>query len=398
MSKGLFAQAASALKALSTRRIHTESDSIPFVIEGASLKKILNWILVEASIPLKPSVPWGWPTHLQVEPTTLCNLRCALCPVTSGLSRSSPPGHMDPQLFKNLIDQVGDYLMLILLWDWGEPFLNPHVYDIIAYAKQRNIAVVSSTNGHPFAHRENARKLVHSGIDSLIVAVDGVTQEVYQQYRQGGDLATVLTGLRNLVAEKKAARAQNPLINLRLVVMRHNEHQVQELLQLGQDLGVDVVSLKTVNPHFECSSDDLSLEVRESFLPQTVTYQRFKYEENGTSRIQRNPPCKNLWNNPAIHADGTICACTFDHDELYAMGNLWQSSFKDIWGGRSYKQIRQQFRRDWRQLEICRDCTFAYEGGGYDERVNEVYVAPWAMDRFAQSEHAERVRELGDRH
>ncbi|MBW1860478.1 MAG: radical SAM protein [Deltaproteobacteria bacterium] len=170
----LLAKSYNAVKALMTRSVRIDCDRIPYQFHNVPMKKIVNWIIVEVSIFFKPERPWGWPTHLQIEPSTLCNLRCAFCPVTTGLGR--PTGLMGFDMFKKLIDEVGEYVFLLLLWDWGEPFLNPSVYDMISYAKERNIRIVSSTNGHLFSRGDHADKLVRSGIDSIIFAVDGISR------------------------------------------------------------------------------------------------------------------------------------------------------------------------------------------------------------------------------
>jgi len=156
--KNIFIRPYMALKALVTRSIQIECDRIPYRFQNVPLKKILNWLCVEVSILIKPGRPWGWPTNLQIEPSTKCNLRCAICPLTEGMGRST--GYMDFALFKKIIDEIGDYVFLILLWDWGEPFLNPSIYEMISYARQKGIRTVSSTNGHSFTQIENADKLV----------------------------------------------------------------------------------------------------------------------------------------------------------------------------------------------------------------------------------------------
>ena len=117
MRERIIQKANNALKALLSGNIQVECDGIPFFFRNVPLKKLKNWLLVESSLLFKPERPWGWPTHLQVEPTNLCNLKCPLCPVTEGLKR--PKGHMDLDLFKKFIDEVGDYAFLIILWDWG---------------------------------------------------------------------------------------------------------------------------------------------------------------------------------------------------------------------------------------------------------------------------------------
>ena len=360
----LMARSYQAIKALATRQVRIECDRIPYDFHNVPLRKLLNWIAVETSIYFKPEHPRGWPTHLQIEPTTHCNLSCALCPVTAGMDR--PSGHMDLNLYKKIIDEVGDYVFLILLWDWGEPFLNPSIYEMISYAKQKGIKLVSSTNGHLFKNRGQADRLIVSGLDSIIFAVDGISQETYEPYRQGGSLESVLQGIRTVVALKRDLKSKTPLINLRFIVMKHNEHEIPRLKELAKSLQVDALTLKTLNPvNQDPYSENPSEErIDNEFLPKDPRYRRFRYDSTGQNviRLRRNP-CKQLWNNPVIHWSGTICRCTYDPKEKYSLGNLKQDTFKNIWRGPSYCGLRRQFRRDWEKLPLCRECSYAYKGG-----------------------------------
>jgi radical SAM protein with 4Fe4S-binding SPASM domain len=353
-----------ALKAFVTRRITFECDRIPYAFENVRYAKILNWLLTETSVYFKPARPWGLPTLLQVEPSAHCNLKCVACPVTEGMNR--PSGHMDYGLFKKVIDEVGGYLFLLLLWDWGEPFLNPSIYDMISYAKQRGIKLVSSTNGHVFANGKHANQLVRSGLDALIVAVDGITQESYQRYRRDGSLELALNGIRNIVAQKRARGSDTPLINLRFVVMKHNEREIPALDPLSESLGVDMWSLKTLNPY---SYDDNSCQGEAAqedpgdLLPKNKRYRRFEYTEDGKRiRVSRNP-CRSLWNCPSVHWSGRVCSCTFDYAERCVLGDLYTQAFEQIWYGAPAKRMRRQFRTDWERIGLCRDCSYAYVGG-----------------------------------
>jgi radical SAM protein with 4Fe4S-binding SPASM domain len=345
-----------ALQALLTRKIQVECDGIPYFFRNVPLKKIKNWLLVESSLLFKPERPWGWPTHLQVEPTNLCNLECPLCPVTEGLKR--PKGHMDLDLFKKFIDEVGDYAFLIILWDWGEPFLNPAVYEMISYAREKGIKLVSSTNGHVFAKAENAKKVVRSGLDSLIFAVDGITQETYESYRKRGDLDTLIQGIRNVVNAKRSLEQDTPLINFRFIPMKHNEHELPMLKDFAKSLGVDVLTIKTLNPHCESVREEDS-----TFIPQNTFYQRFRYNQDGQRYRRKRNPCKALWNNPIIHWDGKISPCTYDPHDDYTVGDFASCNFKDIWWGSSLREIRRLFRQDYQQIKQCTWCSYAFEGG-----------------------------------
>ena len=153
-----------AIYSLISQRVTITCDGIPYHFSRLPYKKIINWLMVESSHFFKPLKPWGFPTRLQIEPSTLCNLTCSLCPVTVVMNR--PVGNMNLSTFRKVIDEIGEYIFVIILWDWGEPFLNPDIYQMISYAKQKKIKLVSSTNGHIFAKEKFAEKLVKSGLDN----------------------------------------------------------------------------------------------------------------------------------------------------------------------------------------------------------------------------------------
>jgi len=398
MGKSLLGKAREAFKALLTGRMCLVSDGIPFTFDHVPLRKVVNWILTEASLYLKPSVPWGWPTHLQVEPTAMCNLSCALCPVASGMDRET--GHMKFSLFKRLLDEAGRYGLMVLLWDWGEPFVNPAIYEMIAYAKGSGLRVISSSNGHVFADEEEARKLVRSGIDSIIIAIDGITQNTYERYRRSGRLETALKGVRNLVVQKCAGGCDSPLVNLRFLAMAHNEHEIAGLQDLGKALDVDVISIKTVNPYLSdtyAENRDRRQAFYDSFIPLAQRYRRFVSldEREGLHRVKRCPPCKHLWNAPAVHWDGTVCSCTYDYNERQALGDLKESSFREIWFGDSYRRLRRKFRSNWERLQLCANCSYAYEGGScLNETIAEVYYNPRHRGAFLKAARDNSVSPL----
>lgn len=351
-----------AHRALMTRRMRIYSDKIPYEFTNLSLRKIINACKVELSLIFHPSRPWGWPVHLMVEPSTFCNLQCTLCPVTVGLDR--PQGFMDLSLFRKLIDEVGEYVFTLLLWDWGEPFLNPQIFLMIAYAKKKGIKVISSTNGHLFIQAEQADAVIHSGLDTLIFAMDGVTQETYQRYRQGGSLESILQGIRTVVARKRTLGSPTPLVNLRFIVMKHNEHEIPRLRELARELGVDALTLKTLNPGSQNPYDAEEALSHDDFVPQDLRFRRFKNVEGNGQRVRmKKNPCKLLWNNPTIHWNGSVSPCTYDPREKYSLGSLANASFKEIWRGQAYREMRRQFGSNWEKIPVCRDCSYAYQGG-----------------------------------
>ena len=359
----IFKKIVQIFQALLTRQLVLYCDGIPHTLRNLPLKKICNWMRVELSIRLKTVRPGGFPTHLLIEPTNHCQLSCQLCPVSRKLNREE--GHMSMDLFEKIIRETGPYASMVLLWDWGEPFLNPRIFEMIAHAKMKNLAVISSTNGHLFSDMDQAEKLVQSGIDTIIFAVDGITQETYAHFRRGGTLQTVLSGIKNVVQARQNLNTSTPLINFRFMVMQHNEHEVPQLESFTRSLGVDVLSLRTLNPFYNIRGK--KGDIRPPLNPQ---YRRFTPDpKNGKPTRRKQNPCKTLWNMPAIHWDGTVCPCTFDPDEDYPLGNVARQSFQEIWFGAPYQQVRNTFRKDYTDMTLCTDCSYAFEGGTCNSEV-----------------------------
>jgi MoaA/NifB/PqqE/SkfB family radical SAM enzyme len=280
---------------------------------------------------------------------------------------------MDLELFKRLLCETEGSVFLMLLWDWGEPFLNPRVFDMIAYARARGIRVVSSTNGHIVSQGENAEKIVRSGLDTLIFAVDGITQESYARYRCGGSLETALEGIRKVVKQKLILNSKTPLVNFRFIVMKDNEHEIPAVKELARSLGVDVLTFKTMNPGFNHGDTPV---LDSQLIPESERYRRFVFGENGRGPVRNTiNPCKNLWNCAVIHWNGVICPCCGDPYEKNALGDLRSDSFTNNWSGDLYRQMRRRFRRNWEEIPLCRDCTNAFKGGSRnDETVAETII------------------------
>ena len=359
----MIGRAVRAALSIARRRIRFELDLIPLEFKDVPARKLVNWLLTESSVLVKPARPWGLPTILQVEPTSRCNLHCTFCPVSNGLNR--PAGNMDAALFRRIVDELSDYLLVIMFWDWGEPFLNPDAFEMIRYARSKGIKVACSTNGHIFSDSDNARQVVDSGLDVLIFSVDGLKQETYQRHRTGGKLDTVLEGIGNIVEQKRRLASETPIINFRYIVMKDGEQELEHLDKFAQALGVDVLTLRKFHavPGSETYTSELIPEQRKFQLP------ALSGDNMHPVRAARNP-CRNLWNCPTIHWDGTVCSCFMDYNESRPLGSLADKSFHEIWHGEAYRRLRSEFRKRWRDLPLCGECTSGYIDGDVGKHAN----------------------------
>ncbi|SVC99611.1 uncharacterized protein METZ01_LOCUS352465, partial [marine metagenome] len=169
--------------------------NLPRLIErygyALSVKRLWNFSKVLASMGVswvvRRPVVWGRPFMMMVEPTNFCNLKCPLCPSGNG-QMERPRGNMDLERYRRLIDEIKDHVMLLMLWNQGEPFINKGFLEMVRYAREHRIPVMTSTNGHFVRTLDQALDIVDSGLSEMIISLDGVDQETYETYRVGGSL------------------------------------------------------------------------------------------------------------------------------------------------------------------------------------------------------------------
>ena len=84
------------------------------------------------------------PTYVAIDPVNICNLKCPLCP-TGADNLKYKKNMMSFKTFTTIINKMPS-VASIDLFNWGEPFINSELCDMIHYATRRNIAVYIDTN------------------------------------------------------------------------------------------------------------------------------------------------------------------------------------------------------------------------------------------------------------
>lgn len=318
-----------------------------------TLRKVANWARLIASFYIarliRKPIQWGRPITVSIEPTTACNLRCPECP--SGLkSFTRSTGNLKEDFYRKVVDEMGKDMVYLYFYFQGEPYINPDFLNMVAYAHQKGIYTVTSTNGH-FLSEENARKTIASGLDRLIISIDGTTQDVYEQYRKEGKLENVLQGTRNLVKIRKEMGATNPFIIFQFLVVKPNEHQIPEVYRLAKSIGVDQVLLKSAQIYDYQQGNPL--------IPSDEKYARYVQQADGSFRIknQLKDHCWKLWHSCVITWDGKVVPCCFDKDAQYQMGDLQTQRFSAIWQSETYQGFRHQILKGRKHIKICQNCT-----------------------------------------
>ena len=324
-------------------------------------KRLANIFKIYSSLGIsnliKKPIVWGFPPAVMIETTNICNLKCPLCPSGNGTLKRAK-GYMEFATFKRIIDEIKDKAFMVILWNQGEPFLNKEFIKMVQYASEAKLFTLVSTNANVLP---NAEQIVESGLDSIIVSFDGTTQETYNKYRVNGDLQLLKNNVKKLVEAKKKLKKKTPLIRQQFLVMKHNEHEIDEMKILAQDLSVDHLEFKTAQIY---QKEDIF-----NYLPQNPKYRRYKVSENDDFELKYGIKnrCSRIWTKPVINWDGELAICCFDKDITHKVGNILTEPFSNIWKNKNFQQMRKQILTDRAKIPICNNC-----GEGIKLRIKKV--------------------------
>lgn len=291
----------------------------------------------------------GLPMAISIEPTTACNLGCPECP--SGLKQfTRPTGNLQAELFHNLLNQLSSHLMYLTFYFQGEPFINPNLSEMIKKASEKGIYTATSTNAH-FLTDAKAKEVVESGLSRLIISIDGTTQEVYEAYRKKGSLKKVIEGTENIMHWKRELKSKTPHVIFQYLVVKPNEHQLDDVKKLAKKLGVDEVKFKTAQVYDYVHGNPL--------IPDNPKYSRYKLQADGTYAIKNKlvNQCWKMWHSCVVTFNGSVVPCCFDKDAHHKLGELKEIKFRDIWRNEAYQNFRQALLVSRNEIDICKNCS-----------------------------------------
>lgn len=275
------------------------------------------------------------PCEIIIDPINVCNLRCPLC-VTGQHKNTRSQGSMKFEDFAEIIDQLDKWLYLVRFYSWGEPLLHQEIYRMVAHAQSKNIGTELSSNLHNLGP-QSAEEMVESGLENLIVSLDGATASVYGKYRVGGDFELVLQNIRTLLKTRRERGRRFPLIEIQFLNMRHNEHQIEDIQKLGRELGVDRVRLVPVTLNVKDATQV------SKWLPRDESLSRYDYQTWEDRVYRKRKRCEWLWRSAVFNWDGSISPCCAFEGPKTDFGNLKELSFEDIWNNPCYQSSRDVF-------------------------------------------------------
>jgi len=311
------------------------------------IKLILSYLFSFSGFQMKQNI---YPVFVSVEITNYCNLHCPECPVGMGRFSKTKKISFDSSLYKKLIDELKPTLEHIILYFQGEPFLNNQLPELIKLAHDSRIYTSTSTNGQ-FLNERIAKEIVLSGLDKIIISIDGSTQPVYETYRVGGDLKKAIDGIKYLNDWKKTLKSITPLVEIQFLVLKTNEHQMNEMQKMAKSLHVDKLTFKTAQLYdFENGSNFLTTKSR---------YARYKKKIDGKYKLKgkQTNHCWRVWSGAVINVHGEVLPCCFDKASEYSFGSIPEHSFLSCWQSKKAFDFRNKIIKNRKQFDMCRNCT-----------------------------------------
>jgi len=312
-------------------------------------KKILNAVAVYLQYLLKTERIIGYPIKIYVDPTSVCNLKCPLCPTGKG-DKSRSKGFMKFEAFKKIIDEVKDYVIQVDLYNWGEPLLNKEIFKMVEYAHKLGIRTRISTN-LTILSESAAENMINSGLDELIVSIDGASEETYQKYRVGGSFEKVIENLKLILRKKEEMKKKNPEVVWQFLIMRHNEHEIEKAKQMAKELKVRIRLLP--------ARADMGEEIFLSDEEKKIKYSNWLSDK--FSKYRRKffkKSCAFLYTQLIVNWNGSVSSCCGVYPEKYDFGNVFlEGGAIKVWNNQMFRRARSIVRR--REIVpdiICSNC------------------------------------------
>ncbi|MFI5914463.1 radical SAM protein [Dactylosporangium sp. NPDC051541] len=322
------------------------------------------------------------PAAIQIEVTSACNLRCAMC-----LVRYRPPvnkisGAMSLAMFRRVLDDLPD-VREVTLQGLGEPLLAPDLLAMVRHAKRRGARVGFNSNATLLSPAKS-RELVDAGLDWLHVSLDGAGPAGYEAIREGASFERVVANLRGLVAARAAAGRVTPWIRVVFVAMRRNIGELPALVELLGAVGVEELRVQNLSHTFADTDPAGAYADIRAFAADQALWtgadraaadEAFADAEGVAERVGvhlrtprteategRTGRCTWPWDSAYITSAGVVQPCCMVMgDDRVSLGRLDERPFAEIWAGPEYREFRHRLAGPGEPPEVCRGCAL-YQG------------------------------------
>ena len=305
--------------------------------------KLQNMLLNRYELSKRKTTLKSRPFKITIDPGNFCNLRCPGCHTGIKHPEMITPSFLGLSDYQTIFNQFRSHALSVALYNWGEPFLNKQIFDMIAYTSENRVGSTIHSNFNLFNERM-AEDAVKSGLTHIYLSIDGSTQEAYARYRVKGELDKVLKNLEILLETKKRMGSKYPLVTWKFLQFDHNIHETEMAADRAKAMGVDAFESFKAYPKL--------MDIYE----EAADYRKdpSKFDLNGKV-------CSGLWSGIYVNSDGSVLPCSLAYRENESFGNLLHESLDAVWNNAKYRGARQMFSADFDASEVplpCKACKY----------------------------------------
>lgn len=332
------------------------------IIKNSGIKGFANLFKYQYDLRFKKNKVLANPIFLQLEPTSRCNLKCKMC------EHSFKRFHKQDlsfEQFKHIINQL-PFLKSLTLQGLGEPLLNLELFKMIKEAKQRDIRVGLTTNA-TLLNKENARRIVDSGLDWLYISLDSVDKKIYEEIRRGANYEIVLNNIKNFI-EFKGDRL--PETDFWTLIMKENLAGISKVIELADKLKIKKIILQNIHNwghedfskdvnKFKCDSEKELLKLVDEISTAVNTV---KVELNSNIKENNKKKCDWPWRSLYITCDGYVTPCCMQgaDSDIINFGNVFKKPINEILNNEKYQEFRNKLKNK-PIPRICIGCPAYYK-------------------------------------
>jgi radical SAM protein with 4Fe4S-binding SPASM domain len=322
------------------------------------------------AVERRPEVAEHRINALQIEPTKRCNQRCPMC--TQPTLSDDEKGDMTFEQFRSILDQLPD-LTELKLQGLGEILLNRDIWKMLDYAVERHIRVLFADNALLMTEKASRELCRLENVD-VRFSIDSLDRERYARIRGVDTLERATRNVRRFAAIRREHGRRRlgrwmPSAEIRMVCMDENLHELPDMVRFAADVGLEKVTAtfmlsKKHSPGQSEFVQSMTEKLHEEGLNEVEATARAEAQRRGV-QLKTMPYTKDIlancewpWRMPYVTYDGYVTSCCHvEKPEAGNFGNLFESSFEEIWNGPAYRAFRRHFT-DLSKNEVCRVCPF----------------------------------------
>ncbi len=276
------------------------------------------------------------PFIVNVELTNHCNARCTMC---DRPTMTRPTGYINWTLYTQIIDQVASLrIRRVNLNRFGEPLLHPEVAPMVRYAKDKGIKEVSFVTNGMLLDEQKASTILDAGLDKITISIDGATADTFERIRVGCKYAKVAENIERLLRLRRQRGLTKPYVQISTLLMQDTLPELEQVIQRWKPL-VDEIRL---GPALQYGNITLN-----PLLPRA-----------GLTRVPY--PCSELFWRLIIFWNGDTTVCCEDINGALVIGNVRQTSIKELWNSHEINRIRRlHLEKHFAALPVCEACDLS---------------------------------------